>query len=183
MSASTHREHHRSSARALAPRLTVAALTVTFALGAVLSGVSAASGTSSLRSINISGGYSSALGNQSSRSLYVLSAEKGAKLHCKSGCLTTWPPLLVKTSVKSISLGKGVKGKIGFVTRSKTMKQVTFNSYPVYQYSGDTGAKQSNGEDIVADGGTWTLVHAGASTAGGTPFKQSSGGGGGGGGW
>jgi predicted lipoprotein with Yx(FWY)xxD motif len=121
-------------------------------------------------------GFSGVLGNHVSRTLYALSTERNAKVHCKNACLGTWPPLLVKASVKSLSLGAGVKGKVGFVTRSSTMKQVTFNSFPVYTYKGDTGPKQSNGEDIQADGGTWTMLNAAARSAGATadaPMLQS----------
>jgi hypothetical protein len=79
----------------------------------------------------------------------------------------------VKTSVKSISLGAGVKGKIGFVTRSKTMKQVTYNSFPVYTYAADTGKLQSNGEGIVAFGGKWTLAKAKATSPAATAYVSS----------
>jgi predicted lipoprotein with Yx(FWY)xxD motif len=118
-------------------------------------------------------GFSGALVNGSSRTLYVLSSEKGAKIKCKSACLATWPPLLVKTSVTTISLGAGVKGKIGFVTRSKSMKQVTFNSFPVYTYAGDTGTLQASGEGIQAFGGTWTLAKAKATSPSATAYAAS----------
>ncbi|MHB8380382.1 MAG: COG4315 family predicted lipoprotein [Acidimicrobiales bacterium] len=81
--------------------------------------------------------------------------------------------MLVKSSVTTVSLGAGVKGTIGFVKRSKTMKQVTFNSFPVYTYVGDSGKLQSNGEGIKADGGTWTLVKAKASSAGTTAYAKA----------
>jgi predicted lipoprotein with Yx(FWY)xxD motif len=123
------------------------------------------------------GGYDGVLANAASRSLYVLSNESAGAVHCTGGCLTTWPPLLVTSATSSIALGAGVSGKIGFVTRSSTTKQVTFNGYPVYTYSGDTGANQTNGEGIAADGGTWTLADAGAKTTAGTPVAPSSGGG------
>jgi predicted lipoprotein with Yx(FWY)xxD motif len=141
----------------------------------VLAPMLSASGATApvMKSANVSG-FPGALVNHSSRSLYILSAEKGAKLKCKADCLATWPPLLVKTSVKTVALGANVKGKIGFVARSSTMKQVTFNSYPVYTYQGDTGTLQSNGEGITADGGTWTLVKAKASSPSSTPFAASS---------
>jgi predicted lipoprotein with Yx(FWY)xxD motif len=124
--------------------------------------------------------FSGALVNHSSRSLYVLSVEKGGKLKCKASCIPPWLPVLVKSSatVQSVSLGTGVKGKIGFVTRSKTMKQVTFNSYPIYTFQGDSGALQSTGSGIQADGGTWTLIKASATTPSATPYASASSGGG-----
>jgi predicted lipoprotein with Yx(FWY)xxD motif len=166
MSTSHLGSSRRRSARVSALRLGVAATAVALSVGTLVSGASAASAPV-LQSQNVTG-YAGVLGNHSSRTLYMLSTEKGAKLHCKNGCLSIWPPLLVKSSAKSISLGAGVKGKIGFVARTSTMKQVTFNSYPVYVYKGDTGPKQSHGEDVVADGGTWTMLTAAAKSAGAT---------------
>jgi hypothetical protein len=80
----------------------------------------------------------------------------------------------VSTATKSVSLGAGVKGKIGFVARGKSKKQVTFNSYPLYSFAGDSGARGSKGEDVKALGGTWTLVHADATSVGATPFAKSA---------
>jgi predicted lipoprotein with Yx(FWY)xxD motif len=152
-------------------RICIAAAAATLALGIPLTDASATSNPI-LQSVNLSS-YTGVLANHSARTLYVLSTERGANLHCKKACLTIWPPLLVKSSVKSIALGAGVKGKIGFVARSKTTKQVTFNSYPVYTYSGDTGPKQSHGEDVVQDGGTWTMLKAAAKTAGATTVSPT----------
>ena len=126
-----------------------------------------------LKSANVAA-FPGALVNHSSRTLYVLSSETGAKIKCSGACLSAWPPLLVKSSVTKVVLGANVKGKIGFVTRSKTMKQVTFNSYPLYTFAGDSGSLQSNGEGIAADGGTWYLVKASAASAGLTIFKKAA---------
>ena len=145
----------------------VAALVLTTGMVAV-----SATAAPFLRSTNVTG-FPGSLANQGSRSLYVLSAEAGTKVHCKSACLKIWPPLLVKSAVRSVTLGAGVKGKIGFVTRSSTMKQVTFNTYPVYIYSGDSASLQSNGEGVVADGGTWWMINASATTAATTTVKPT----------
>jgi predicted lipoprotein with Yx(FWY)xxD motif len=136
--------------------------------------VSASGATSAtLKSANVTG-FSGALVNHSSRTLYILSSEKGAKIKCSGACLSTWPPLLVKASVTKVTLGANVKGKIGFVTRSSTMKQVTFNSYPLYTYAGDSGSLQSHGEGIAAFGGTWYLVKAASFSSSATIFKKAS---------
>ncbi len=158
-------------------RLTFAALAASVVLVAPL--VAAGASSPSIKAGNVPS-FSGALVNHSSRTLYVLSSEKGGKIKCKASCTPTWIPLVVNSSAtaKSVSVGAGVKGKIGFVTRSATKKQVTFNSYPIYTYQGDTGALQSNGSEIHADGGTWTLIKASASTPGATPYAASSGGGG-----
>ena len=118
--------------------------------------------------------FAGALVNQSLHSLYVLSSEKGAALRCTGSCLSSWLPVEVSTSTSSVGLGAGVKGKIGFVARSKSKKQVTFNSYPLYTFVGDSGARESHGQGVKAFGGTWSLVKAGARTPAATPFKSSA---------
>ncbi len=164
-------------ARSHRARLGVAAFVASMVLMAPMLASGASSPT--IKTANVPS-FSGALVNHSSRTLYVLSVEKGGKLKCKASCTPTWLPLLVKSSAtaKSVSLGAGVKGKIGFVTRSKTTKQVTFNSYPIYTYLGDSGALQSSGSQIHADGGTWTLIKASATTPSATPYASSGGGGG-----
>jgi predicted lipoprotein with Yx(FWY)xxD motif len=112
------------------------------------------------------------LESNSSLTYYELSDEVGGTLHCTGACVSSWPPLLVSsaTTAAEVSLGTGVKGAIGFVTRSASQKQVTFNSYPIYTFSGDTGPNQSNGQGIEEPGGaTWHLVNASATTPASTP--------------
>lgn len=121
-----------------------------------------------LQSVKVAG-YSSVLAGSTARTLYLLNIEKGAKLHCKTKCLSLWLPVLVKSSVKSVTIGTGVKGKIGFVSRSSSHKQVTFNSYPVYSYTGDSGPRQEHGEDVMSFGGAWKMLKVSATTAASTP--------------
>jgi predicted lipoprotein with Yx(FWY)xxD motif len=152
-------------------RVTVVALVVGALVAVPL--VASGAGASSLKSAKV-GRYTTALVNQGSRSLYVLSVEKGTKLKCTAACLSSWIPLEVPTSVTSVSLGSGVDGKIGFVARSKSKKQVTFNSYPIYTFVGDGGALQSHGQGVVAFGGKWTLVRASSRAAATTPFASAA---------
>jgi predicted lipoprotein with Yx(FWY)xxD motif len=161
----------KESRRRRGPRILVISALALLVSAPPLAG---ASTPTSLRSINEKG-YTSVLADHSSRALYVLSVEKGARIKCRSTCVSIWPPLLVASNVKSITLGAGVKGKIGFVRRSRTKKQVTFNSYPVYYFTGDTGPRQMNGQGIVGDGGTWSLVRASARNPSATPMLHSSG--------
>jgi predicted lipoprotein with Yx(FWY)xxD motif len=107
-------------------------------------------------------GHKGTLVDGAARTVYILTSEKGAKIECKGSCLTIWPPLLVAKSTSRLRLGAGVKGKIGFVGYSKTKKQVTFNSYPLYTFSGDTGALQAHGQGIKQGKGTWALAKAAA---------------------
>jgi predicted lipoprotein with Yx(FWY)xxD motif len=171
MTKSETKNLQRTAWRSFGSRYGVAAIAASAVLLAPMASAWGST-TPMLKSANVAG-FPGALVNHSSRSLYVLSVEKGAKIKCTAACTPTWPPLLVKSSVTTVSLGAGVKGKIGFVKRSKTMKQVTFNSFPVYTYSGDSGMLQSNGQGITADGGIWTLVKAKASSANTTAYSKS----------
>ncbi len=119
-------------------------------------------------------GYGKVLGNAKHFSLYVLSSERGTKKACVGKCLAIWPPLLVASAAKSVSLGAGVTGHVGFVKRSATTKQVTLNGYPLFYFAKDTGPSQTHGEGIVAFGGTWTLVRPSAQTAAATPVRPAS---------
>ncbi len=136
-------------------------------------GAVSAGATASLPTLQVGAASSTYSGileaGTSSFSLYLLSAESNGTLHCTGSCLQAWPPLLVPSGTKSIALGAGVNGTIGFVTRG-SQKQVTFNGYPVYTFSQDPGPNQATGEGIKSDGGTWELVHAGATTKSATPF-------------
>ena len=140
------------------------------ALAPLASSVASAMTSPMVKSANVAG-YRGALVTSSSKTLYLLSSERGAKIKCSAGCLSIWPPLLVKKSVTKVSLGANVRGRISFVSRSKTMKQVTFNSFPLYTYSGDHGKLEHNGAGIVAFGGTWYLVKSSATTPAASLFK------------
>lgn len=144
-----------------------AAALLAASLGAIGAGTAGASGPK-LTKANV-GAFSGIL-TLGGRSLYVLSAEKGAKLKCAGTCLKTWVPLEVASSVKSVAVGPGVAGKVGFVKRSSKDKQVTFNTYPLYTYVHDSTRARTSGEAVAANGGRWDLVHAAASKPSSTSY-------------
>ena len=152
-------------------RAAVTSAVATIVLGGTVA-LAGASGAQLLKA-NIKS-YNGVLENTNHHTYYALTAEKGGKIHCKTSCETLWIPFLVKNSVTRISLGAGVAGKIGFVKRTVTLKQVTFNGYPIYKFSGDSGPNQSNGEAVAADGGTWYLANAAAGTVAKTMITVAS---------
>jgi predicted lipoprotein with Yx(FWY)xxD motif len=94
------------------------------------------------------------------RTLYVLSADSAGKSRCFGACATNWPPLRAS---RKPTVGTGLKAsKVGRIHRSDGKPQVTYNRHPLYRFVGDTKARQTNGQGIVAFGGRWTVV----STAG-----------------
>ena len=69
---------------------------------------------------------------------------------------------------------------LGTVTRSDGSHQVTYNNLPLYTFTGDSAAGQTNGQGVVeqygAVSGTWSVVapassaaKAGATTTTGAP--------------
>ena len=60
-------------------------------------------------------------------------------------CIATWPALTVPAGTTPTS-GPGVPGKLGTITRADSgALQVTYNGVPLYFYSGDHAAGDSNG--------------------------------------
>lgn len=70
---------------------------------------------------------------------------------CTDACARTWMPVMADGSVQAM----GVQAKVGTVTRSDGMKQVTLAGWPLYRYMGDTKAGQMNGQ---GKGGAWYAV-------------------------
>jgi len=71
---------------------------------------------------------------------------------CTGACLEKWPAV----GIVSPNDTKGVqkKGLMGF-TRPDGVKQMTVNCWPIYTFSGDKAAGDTNGQGV---GGTWYAV-------------------------
>lgn len=109
--------------------------------------------------------------NQTGRTLYHLTSEKGNKVVCTASCATIWPPLTVPKGAKLLS-GSGVtKSKLGTIKRPDGRIQVTYAGMTLYRYSGDSKAGQTNGEGIeniwYAISPSGTLVKKASSSGGG----------------
>ncbi len=119
------------------------------------------------------GAYHDVVVDSAHHSLYLLTSEAGGHLRCSGACLANWPAVLV-TNSESASTSMGITGKIGYVRRSSTERQVTLNGYPLYRFAGDKAPGQANGVGISAFGGTWLLVHAAATTPATTPYQMAA---------
>lgn len=92
--------------------------------------------------------------NANSFTVYVLSDDTVSSLACTmaTGCLGVWPPVSPPNGVALSS------GFTTFVRPDTGQAQLAFNNHPVYQYSGDAAAGQTNGNNLVSFGGTWTVA-------------------------
>ncbi|HEV2686484.1 MAG TPA: hypothetical protein VGW79_07585 [Actinomycetota bacterium] len=117
-----------------------------------------------------------ALVNGDGRTLYTLSADQGGKVTCtSSSCTTIWPPLIVPTGGTAVA-GSGITASmLGTVTTPSGAKQVTYNNWPLYMFSHDSGAGQANGQGINSFGGVWhPIAPAGQPIVGGPSTAPSS---------
>jgi predicted lipoprotein with Yx(FWY)xxD motif len=117
-------------------------------------------------SFTVTPAHSSTLGEEivvdgHGATLYALSPETTRHLLCKGDeCLRFWPPLTVASRSAKLKPGAGVKGKLGLFRRKHGVFQVTLRGMPLYRFSGDHGAGQTNGQGIKSFGGTWFAATA-----------------------
>ena len=115
----------------------------------------AGGGSKATVQVRMSNGTSFLTGS-SGRSLYLWLADSKNKSVCTGACASAWPPLTVTGTPTA---GAGVKASnLGTITRSGGAKQVTYAGHPLYFFSGDSAAGQTNGEGSTAFGAPWYLV-------------------------
>ncbi len=106
------------------------------------------------------GGLGTILTNAQGRTLYYFLPEHGGKIVCSSSaCVGYWPPSL--NSSGNPTGGAGVTGQLGLITRAGGAQQVTYNTWPLYTFSGDSAAGQTNGQGVVGFGGKWLVATPG----------------------
>ena len=90
------------------------------------------------------------------RTLYLFQKDKTTRSTCSGACATDWPPLL--TSGKAKASGSVRKALLGTTKRSDGSTQVTYKGHPLYTYSGDQKAGDTNGQGVSAFGARWYAV-------------------------
>ena len=109
----------------------------------------------------------------------MLTADKGGKVTCTSTeCTAAWPPLLLPAGVSAPVGGGGVTDSmLGTAKTPSGEMQVTYNSWPLYTFSGDAAAGQVNGQGIKSFGGVWhPLAPSGQPVAGSASSSGGTGG-------
>jgi predicted lipoprotein with Yx(FWY)xxD motif len=116
------------------------------------------------------------------RTLYLFQKDTGTTSSCTGACATAWPPVM---ATGQTTAGSGANAALlGTTARSDGGTQVTYNGHPVYLFSGDHKAGDTNGQGVNAFGASWfALTPAGNQVTGRAPSAgggtSSSGGGGG----
>jgi predicted lipoprotein with Yx(FWY)xxD motif len=121
-------------------------------------------------------GYGSVLVNAKGHTLYIFMKDAHKKVTCTGSCATFWPPLKQKGMHKATARGGARAALIGSDKNPGGGRSVTYAHWPLYTYSGDGSAGQTNGEGRTLNGGRWFMM----SPAGKLIKKKTSSGGGGG---
>jgi len=82
--------------------------------------------------------------------LYHFDHDTTGKSNCEAACATTWPPL--KFTGSGTPTGSS---DLSVIDRTDGTKQVAYKGMPLYTYSGDTSAGQTNGDGFA---GIWHVT-------------------------
>lgn len=112
------------------------------------------------------------------RTVYILTSGGHTNVPCtsSSGCTKLWPALPLPGGM-SPKAGTGINASLLGTKTLGGKSYPTYHGWLMYEYSGDSGAGQANGQGIKSFGGTWYALNAS-----GNPVTSKSGGSGGGGG-
>lgn len=110
------------------------------------------------------------LTNAQGMTLYYFTPDSATKAACTATCAGIWPPL-VFTGSGSPTSASTLPGTLSAVADANGT-QVEYNGHPLYQYSKDTAAGQTNGEGLF---GKWfvatpTLQQQSAPQSSPTPY-------------
>jgi predicted lipoprotein with Yx(FWY)xxD motif len=122
----------------------------------------------------VNGKSETILTNTQGRTLYYFTSDTSTKAACGAGCTSAWPPLLF-TGSGSPSASSTLPGTLNAVSDGNGT-QCEYNGHPLYTFSGDTAAGQTNGEGIE---GKWFVATPSLSAQGGsqaTPTPTTGGG-------
>ncbi len=162
----------------------IATLASAGVIALVVAGCGSSGGSSSSGSSSASAGptvtaATSSLGkiitDGQGRTLYQFAKDTGMQSNCNGACASNWPPFTAKSKPAA---GSGVSASaIRLVKRSDGARQVTLDGHPLYYFSGDQSAGQTNGQGLDNFGAKWWTVGPSGAKVTAAP-KSSSGGGG-----
>jgi predicted lipoprotein with Yx(FWY)xxD motif len=90
------------------------------------------------------------------RTLYLFEHDSGMRSTCTGACAAEWPPL---RATGKTTVGAGANASIVATSaRSDGKPQVTYNGHPLYLFSADQKAGDTNGQGVNAFGGLWYVL-------------------------
>lgn len=93
--------------------------------------------------------------------LYIyLPDAQSSHSRCTDVCAGAWPPVELPAGVSSAPIGGEARASlIGTTTRPGGGMQVTYNGWPLYTWTGDSGPGQATGQGIYNLGGLWYVIN------------------------
>ena len=101
----------------------------------------------------VSGASKTILTNAQGLTLYYRTSDSPPSTVCSGGCASAWPPLLAPSSGTPTS-ATSLPGNLTVVVDANG-NQVEYNGHPLYTFSSDSAAGQTNGEGV---GGVWHVA-------------------------
>lgn len=98
--------------------------------------------------------FGDVLADGQGRILYLFANDPPDTPTCTTGCVGTWPPLLVSGTP---TYGEGLDATLFTIVRGSGGDQLSYNGHPLYYYAADENPGDTNGQ---AAGGVWFLVDA-----------------------
>jgi predicted lipoprotein with Yx(FWY)xxD motif len=109
----------------------------------------------------------------SGKSVYLWAKDGKNMSACSGACAGAWPPV---PATGTVTAGSGVTASdLGTIKRSDGTKQVTYDGHPLYYFSGDSAAGQTNGQGSDGFGAKWWLVSPTGAQITGADTASSSG--------
>jgi predicted lipoprotein with Yx(FWY)xxD motif len=100
--------------------------------------------------------YGKFLTGEDGKSLYMFTPDTATTSACNTGCVDSWPPFTLETG-ETVKGGDGVTGAFTMITRADGSTQVVYAGHPLYYFSGDSAAGDTNGEGLNSK---WYLLGA-----------------------
>jgi predicted lipoprotein with Yx(FWY)xxD motif len=100
--------------------------------------------------------YGRFLTGEDGKTLYLFMPDTATTSACNTGCVDSWPPFTLESD-ETVKGGDGVTGSFTMLTRQDGGTQVVYAGHPLYYFSGDQAAGDTNGEGL---NDKWYLVGA-----------------------
>jgi predicted lipoprotein with Yx(FWY)xxD motif len=102
------------------------------------------------------------------KSLYMFTPDTTSASNCNGDCAATWPAVTLGNG-ETVKGGDGVTGTFGTIARQDGSMQVTYAGHPLYYYSGDQAAGDTNGQGLLDK---WYLLKADGSAVSAAPASS-----------
>lgn len=125
-------------------------------LGIALAGALVLSACASAADESVSVGSSrlgSILVDAHGHALYTFASDKPDRSTCVAACARVWPPATTRS--RPTAAGPVAQKDLGTIARADHTLQLTYDTHPLYTFSGDAANGQINGEGFL---GSWFVL-------------------------